>query len=29
MRITGIDHVAVCAGSLDEAQLPFLELLGL
>lgn len=29
MRITGIDHVAVCAGDLDEAQLPFIELLGL
>lgn len=29
MKILGIDHVAVCAGSIDEAQRPFLELLGM
>lgn len=29
MKVLGIDHVAVCAGSIDAALQPFLELLGL
>ena len=29
MKILGIDHVAICAPSIDAAQVPFLSLLGL
>jgi len=29
MKILGIDHIAICAASIDDAQRPFLELLGL
>src|SRR5437899_11179159 len=29
MRILGIDHVAICTPSLDEAQRVFVDLLGL
>jgi methylmalonyl-CoA/ethylmalonyl-CoA epimerase len=29
MKVLGIDHVAVCAGDLESASAPFLDLLGL
>jgi methylmalonyl-CoA epimerase len=29
MKVTRIDHVAICVGDLDEALAPFLQLLGM
>ena len=29
MKILGIDHIAICAGTIEEAQSPLVDLLGL